>query len=74
MPFGWASDFDRSSSRADSSVEAATTTTLARASRDRPLSESMNDTPRALPVFLSTRISRAMEFVRSVRLPVSIAG
>src|SRR5215831_17304703 len=34
----------------------------------------MNETPLAFPVFLSTVISRAIEFVRSVRLPVSIAG
>jgi hypothetical protein len=30
--------------------------------------------PLALPVFLSTVISRAMALVRSVRRPVSIAG
>ena len=34
----------------------------------------MNETPRAFPVLGSTSTSWAVAFVRSVRLPVSIAG
>ena len=74
IPFGCALDFDNSMRRVDSSVEAASTTTLACASYDRLVSVSMNDTPRAFPESLSTRITPTVALVRIVRFPVSKAG
>src|SRR5207247_10466581 len=66
--------FDSNKSLALSNVDAATMTTLAFASYVLWFTESTNETPRALPVSESTSTSCAVEFVRSVRFPVSIAG
>ena len=74
MPLGCCRDLDNNNNLALSSVDAATITTLAFASYVRWFWESTNETPRALPVFESTSTSCAVEFVRNVRLPVSIAG
>src|SRR5438093_13133076 len=74
MPLGCWDERDNSSSRADSSVDAATITTLALASYDFRVPLSRNATPRAFPVFRSTSTSCAIELVRIVRCPVTMAG
>src|ERR1043166_7941942 len=74
IPLGCCGDLDSSRRRADSSVVAARITTFALASYDLRVTRSTDTTQRALPVLLSTSSSCAVEWVRNVRSPVSMAG
>jgi hypothetical protein len=67
-------DFDSSSSRVDSSVDAASTTTRALKLNTSRLALSITRTPEARPVRASTRTSETVELGRMVRFPVSHAG